>query len=114
MSLRSNDCRPEIFAVRYKSQNLWVVPRREWQANEGELLFSVHYRVPVLGTRGYFAMDEQFHDVVRDFFECGPAIKFYKQKLASYNTRKSARIERFYQQNAAYFARLSQMRQNQN
>lgn len=115
MPIRSNDRRPVLSGQINATFELISVPRCEWSRyKDGELLFRVYYRVPILGTHGAVIMDEQFDTMVCEFLEYAPALKFYKQKLASYNARKSARTERIYQENMAYFARISQMFQKQN
>ena len=112
MSLRSNDCKPTM-SFRLATENYLVfIPRNQISKHpSGQVIITVFYRIPVLGTRGNLIMDEKFDTLSREFTSYGMAQKFYKQKLASYKARKSARYKRLYDANIKYFAQIKRMYQ---
>ena len=112
MSLRSNDCKPTM-SFRLVTENYLVfIPRNQISKHpSGQVIITVFYRIPVLGTRGNLIMDEKFDTLSREFTSYDMAQKFYKQKLASYKARKSARYERLYDANIKYFAQIKRMYQ---
>ena len=106
MALRSRDGKPQIFAHRAKSSTLQYVPRGEWKKYaDGDLEFQVFYKIPVLGTHGFLISDQDYKPLIQTFTVPAAAIAFYKQKLASYNARHAARIQRFLRQNQDLYNR---------
>ena len=104
MSLRSKDFKPQLFCHLTKSPAMSYVPRSEWSKYaDGELTLTVMYRIPVLGTQGLLISDQDYNFLIQKFTKPDNAIKFYKQKLASYNARHSARMERFWEENKQYY-----------
>ena len=112
MSLRSNDCKPTMSCRLATKNYLIFIPRNQISKyQQGQVIITVFYRIPVLGTRGNLIMDEQFDTVSREFTSYDMAQKFYKQKQASYKARKSARYKRLYDANIKYFAQIKRMYQ---
>ena len=88
------------------------IPHREIsQYKPNQIVLTVYYRIPVLGTKGVLIMDEKFETVQRNFVSYTVAQRFYKHKMISYNARKIARYERLYNENIKYFTRINRMRQ---
>ena len=100
-------------SFRLATENYSVfIPRNQISKHpSGQVIITVFYRIPVLGTRGNLIMDEKFDTLSREFTSYDMAQKFYKQKLASYKARKSARYERLYDTNIKYFAQIKRMYQ---
>ena len=100
-------------SLRLVTENYLVfIPRNQISKHpSGQVIITVFYRIPVLGTRGNLIMDEKFDTLSREFTSYDMAQKFYKQKLASYKARKSARYERLYDVNIKYFAQIKRMYQ---
>lgn len=112
MSLRSNDCKPTMSYYLRNKFYLVSIPHREIsQYKPDQIVITVFYRIPVLGTRGHLIMDEKFDTLSREFTSYDMAQKFYKQKQASYKARKIARYERLYNENIKYFAQIKRMYQ---
>ena len=112
MSLRSYDCKPIISYYLRNKFYLVSIPHREIsQYKPDQIVITVYYRIPVLGTKGVLIMDEKFKTVQRNFVSYTVAQRFYKQKMISYNARKNARYERLYNENIKYFAQIKQMQQ---
>lgn len=104
MSLRSKDSKPEIYFLLKKSPTITNISRSELNKYApGELIAFIVYKIPVLGTKGFLILDEEFETLSQKFSSPESGIEFYKRKLASYNARKQARYERLFNENKQRF-----------